>query len=394
VDEPPGLAINPRLIVPAADRVGLGLRDLAERASKRLHQSGLPAVDVDDIAAWASATRRPSLAEAESLAETLLLPFCGLFSSELPPTSVLDFRTAPSRPHEDRANLSYETHARLARFDRFYRLASELVSVLALGEAVTIPTAPRADLRDSQAIEESARRIREAIRLSDDRQLAWSSDDEALADVRSAIEETGAFVFSFALRVDEVRGASRWDRGGPPAILINAADAPPARLFTLLHEFAHLVVSPPSRPFLCDPARTEIGAEVIANRLSAATLVPMSVLNAVLPMDAPHALPYGGWPRQLRASLRKALNVSHPVIGIRLTQLGLASGPGSMKSFWRSGNGFGRGRLSTAERYKGYLGHRTTGLAWQAVNRELMPIGAVSRALELPVHQVEAVLTS
>jgi len=67
----------------------------------------------------------------------------------------------------------------------------------------------------------------------------------AFDDLRSAIESSGVFVFLSSLNVDEVRGLSKWEKGGPPAILVNLADSTAARLFTLMHEYAHLVTSHP-----------------------------------------------------------------------------------------------------------------------------------------------------
>jgi len=60
--------------------------------------------------------------------------------------------------------------------------------------------------------------------------------------------------------------------------------------------------------------------------------VPADVIRA-LTDGAPHHLSYGEWPASLRRALKQSLQVSRPVIGIRLTQLGLAAGPGATKSF-------------------------------------------------------------
>jgi Zn-dependent peptidase ImmA (M78 family) len=191
--------------------------------------------------------------------------------------------------------------------------------------------------------------------------------------------------------VDEVRGLSKWERGGPPAVLINAADSVAARIFTLMHEYAHLVVSHAERPFVCDPSQAARGVERVANRIAAAALLPKQLIEPLV-VAGERDLAYGDWPPGFRASLRRALHVSHPVIGIRLTDLGLAAGPGRTKSFWRAGGGFGLSRLTMGQRYRKYLGARTMSLAAAALaDGRLDPAGA-SRTLGIPTKHFEAAL--
>lgn len=387
----PGLTITAEVVRAARERLRLSVDELAAEVSRRLVDVALSPVPADLVLGWATGERRPSLAEAEALADALLLPFCTLMSDALPRDAVLDFRRIRATAN-DAEPLSYKTRVKLAQFEAFYRLAKELVHVTGATEDTGVPTAPRGDLRDLEAVEEVGQRIRRAIGLTNERQLEWEDDNSAFADLRASVEGTGAFVFAFALDVDQVRGASKWEGGGPPAVLVNTADAPKARLFTLMHEYAHLVTSPPTRAFVCDPAHPKLGAETVANRIAGAALVPRSILTDVLGVSTPRHLSYGEWPAPLRTELRRALHVSHPVIGIRLAQLGLASAPGSTRSFWRHGGGFGRNKATIAQRYRSYLGKRTVDMAAEAVANERISLGAISRILSIAPKHVEAAL--
>lgn len=385
-----GLAISGDVAQKVRQRLRLSPSELAEKLSNRLAAIGAEPVDVQELLAWERGERRPSMAQAEALADTLLMPFCALLALQLPKEANLDFRRAPNS--KEREPLSYPTREKLAQFEAFYHLAKELARATGAMEEVAVPHAP-GDLRDMEAVEETARRIREAIALTNERQLGWTDDDNAFVDLRLAVESSGVFVFTFSLNPSEVRGVSKWERGGPPAVLVNAADATAARLFTLMHEYAHLVVSSPNRAFVCDPSSPSLVAEALANRIAAAALIPRSLIRGLLQADAPTHLSYGEWPRHLRQELRRALNVSHPVIGIRLTHLGLAASPGRTKSFWRQKGGFGRGKgMTKAQRYRRYLGQRTMGLAATAVANELVSIASIARMLGLSSKDVEATL--
>ena len=385
-----GLPVTSSVVSLTRARLQLSLHGLAEAVSERLKAAKLDPVSVEDIGAWESGRGRPSLAQAEALADALLIPFCALMADDIEKDPVLDFRRAPNTASRD--PLSYQTRIKLAQFEAFYRLAKELVRATETIEDVGVPNAPRADLRDPEAVEHAGKLVREAIGLSSKRQVSWADDNFAFADLRSAVESSGVFVFAFSLNVDEVRGVSKWERGGPPAVLVNTADSRAASLFTLMHEYAHLVASNPNRAFVCDPATPGLGAEALANRIAGAALIPRSLLEALLVDTGPRHLPYNAWPKNLRSMLRNSLNVSHPVIGIRLSHLNLAAGPGVTKSFWRHGAGFGRGNATTAERYRRYLGKRTWDLAATAVDRDLLSPATISRLLDISTKHVEAAL--
>jgi Zn-dependent peptidase ImmA (M78 family) len=85
------------------------------------------------------------------------------------------------------------------------------------------------------------RRIREALRISWEGQLGWNGPYAALNRWRSAIEDQGVMVFQTGdVELSEMRGTII-PHGPLPVILINNPDAPHGRVFTLIHEFCHIL---------------------------------------------------------------------------------------------------------------------------------------------------------
>lgn len=369
-------------------RVGLSERETIERLNSILLRYDDEPVSTEQLRQWETGDGQPTVPEAEALADVLLLPFCTLLSSTKPPPDLVDFRRGPLGKA---GPLSYETFRKLEQFHSFYRLAKELALATGRLEDVHVPPPPRGLLGDRDAVEQVGGRIRAAWGLTAARQLNWNTDEEAFEDVKAAVEATGVFVFSLSLNVEEVRGASRWAPGGPPAILVNLADSVTARLFTLAHEYAHLVLAKPGRAFVCDPSSPSLAAEALANKVAASALVPQELLSQILEGETLGSA-FREWPAPVRTALRRAFRVSNDVIGIRLSQLGIVTDPGLTKGFWRRGKGFGRGNKPLAQRYRRYLGERSISLAAEAVSSESVSVAEISRVLGIGVTHVEGAL--
>ncbi len=121
-----------------------------------------------------------------------------------------------------------------------------------------------------------------------------------------------------------MRGASIW-YGEYPFILVNHQDAEAAtgRLFTLLHEFAHLI-SVQDEGIACDFRGAGRGEnpEPFANRFAARLLLLPDELRARV-----HEVGEArreDWPDHLLDRLRKPFMVSRDVVAILLQEMGLA----------------------------------------------------------------------
>ncbi len=388
-EAPAQIPVSPSVLREARRRATLGIEQAVNAVNKLLKRDREQEVDAQDLEAWEDGQSRPTVAQAEALARAYLVPFVALFQRELPPLAVTDFRLGPGGRA---APLSYETREKLNRLQRFYAAAKRITAELGIAEDVSIQDARLDDVVTSHDIEGLALRVRSALQVSDESQLSWEGEDAALDAWREGIEGTGVFVFALPMAVDECRGASLWEAGGPPAILRNTADLTAAQLFTLIHEYAHLMFAKTGRDLtLCDPSTpAQHTEERIADRLAAATLLPRTLVERHLPATIPSAN-YSLWPPSERRRLSRELKVSQSAIGIRLRELGFVRYAGS--SFWRRPSTFMRGRRRPAwQQYRRYLGVRTTVLARRAIEADVISSSELSRILDMKVKDVEALV--
>jgi len=387
------VTINPRVVREVRERLNLSRAEAVTRVNAQLRRDDSELVDGQVIAAWESGSRpEVTVEQAEALARTLLLPISSLFDEEPTPNPLLDFRLAAGAKA---ANLSYETWEKLFTFDQFYRLARRIAARLAITEAVALPSAEAFDLSLETHLEHFAAAMRSALGISDELQERWETDAEARIALTTAVEALGVFVFSQPLNTAECRGASRWEAGGPPAILLPTADTDSARSFTLIHELSHLCLrSADGQTVICDPSRRRPTRrdEQIANYLAGAVLAPASVIGRLVDGSEP-ADSYRNWPYSQRRALKRALNVSHGVIGIRLEQLGIVKDAGVPKAMWampgRRPRGGGKAR---SVRYSSYLGARTLDLVKSAIDSGKASVGEVTTVLQIKSKDVVALL--
>jgi len=164
------------------------------------------------------------------------------------------------------------------------------------------------------------------LTLEEQKSARFSGSHAALNGWRRKIEDKGVLVFQASrVPVEEMRGASSW-ADVLPAIILNSADNPKGRIFTLLHELVHLALS---HSGICEPLSTrrrlphEDRVEVFCNLIAAATLVPSNALR-VEPEVRSHQ---GGfvWPDEDIQVLAERYRVSRFVLLRRLEALGLTS---------------------------------------------------------------------
>jgi len=388
-EAPAQLPISPLLLRQARQRANLDLAEAAQRVSKLLKRERDEPVREEELRSWEQGDRQPSLAEAEALARAYFIPFVVLFDRELPPANITDFRRGPGGR---RTPLSYETLEKMNRFAaRLYLLAKRISAELGITEVVSVPVARLEDFRSAEDIEALAASVRSQLGVSDDEQISWRGDAEAFNAWRNSVEGTGVFVFSLSMSVLECRGASIWEAAGPPAVLVNSSDSATAQLFTLMHEFAHLMFSGREQNLtLCDPSGlTEAGEEWAANRFASAVLMPRSLVQGLVTRPVPST--FSQWPVSMKQHLRRSLNVSQAAIAIRLVELGII-GDAGRQTFWRRP---GRPKVKNRpvwQRYRRYIGERAVGLVRQAVAADLVSPTDLSRILDVKVKDIEAML--
>jgi len=264
---------------------------------------------------------RPTVGQLRKAAHVYKRPLALFFLSEPPPQTapLHDFRRLPANTSSP---LSPELRLEMRRARRRRSVALELLTEAARA----VPELPlRVGLDDNP--EEIAATAREWLAVSLEEQAEWAGGYEPLNGWLAAFEARGILVFQTGdVPLDEMRGFSLNERR-LPVIVLNAKDAPRGRLFTLMHEFTHLMLS---RGGVCDPLRVGSHArtpdervEVFCNRMAGAVLVPgPALLDHPLVSLADVPRPWGDPTVQ---QLADRFAVSREVILRRLLILGLTT---------------------------------------------------------------------
>lgn len=301
----------PSMLRWARESSGLSARDAARRLE----------IDEDQLSRWESGEAKLSVSALEILAHIYKRPLAVFFLPAPPDDDPLprDFRMLP----ESRAAFSPRSRLVFRRARRVQGLAAEIAH--SLDKTIGLRLGRH---RLSDDPEQSASSTRAALGMSVEAQLAWSTDSEALASWRSAVEDHGILVLQASVPVAELRGFSLADQD-PPVVLLNGRDAVTARVFSLMHELAHVLLALPGICTMETALDAEGGkraekvetVEVFCNRFAGALLVPREALRARV-ASASLRREWSG--TELRGLARR-FRVSTEVVLRRLVTLGLAS---------------------------------------------------------------------
>lgn len=299
-------------------RESCGLSALA--AARKM---GLPD---DRVEAWEAGTAVPTIAQLRKAAEVYKRSLAVFFLSEPPEgfDTLRDFRRLEGAASDQ---WSPELH------EEFRRAHTQRDFALELAEA------EERELAD-------AWRISVLPDASDDTIAAWIR--AALIDVGplgiptgsanpyehlnawvSAIEASGVLVLATRggkVAVDEMRGMCLYFEI-LPVIVLNGSDYPRPRLFSLLHEFVHLVLRTEG---LCDvtaddrPRTADRSLEARCNAIAAAVLMPAADVRARPEVVARSAIP-SSWNYDTLRPVAAHFGVSAEAFLRRLSALGLVS---------------------------------------------------------------------
>jgi Zn-dependent peptidase ImmA (M78 family)/transcriptional regulator with XRE-family HTH domain len=233
-------------------------------------------VNLEQLESWENGDDQPTIAQLRKLGRVYKRPLAVFYLPKPPKTfqALHDFRRLPEEQlGRESPELAFEV--RRARYRR--EIALDLYRELMGEEPKPFPGRARLD-ENTEAV---ATRLLEMLGIGRDEVASWKTGYDALNRWRGALEEVGVLVFQAKdVDVSEMRGFSISE---PlfPVIVANIADALPARIFSMLHETAHLMLREAG---LCD-LREEAGSapqrvEVFCNRVAGAALLPKAWLLA------------------------------------------------------------------------------------------------------------------
>jgi Zn-dependent peptidase ImmA (M78 family)/transcriptional regulator with XRE-family HTH domain len=294
------IPVSGRVLAWARDFRGLSLDDAARLI-------GITAAELQELE---TEVKRPTLTTFESIAAAYRLPLATLFRRTPPkePAELPDFRTFEGAPPQN----SFAFRVALSNVRTFQAVLRTLRS-----EDEEFHTAALRQYSLSGDPFRQGEDERTKIGISIQDQLNWGTD-EGFRHWRAVIERLGISVYLQNFETADCRGCALWDEGGSPAILINKTErSENGWTYTLIHEYAHLLIR---RPGISDLNRRH-PVEVFCNRFAAAFLMPVIALRRVLPTwpDLPIE-----WRDATIREAAKQLKVSAQAFAIRLEELGRA----------------------------------------------------------------------
>jgi Zn-dependent peptidase ImmA (M78 family)/DNA-binding XRE family transcriptional regulator len=218
--------VEPKILRWTRESIGLTPEDV----SKRLGLS------VDSINKWELGQKNPTLKTLERIANIYKRPLAVFFLPTPPkePPLPKDFRYFPT---EEKLPLSSKTRLAIRRARRLQSLAVDLLKSL---NKEVHPTIKKFSL--SEDPETLAKKIRDELGINIEAQLKWKNANEAFNKWREVVEKQGILIFQMSMPLeDKIRGFS-FIEGYLPVIVVNSRDTIKARIFSLFHEYSHILL--------------------------------------------------------------------------------------------------------------------------------------------------------
>lgn len=198
--------------------------------SKKLNSSE------NTIKGWLEGEKKPTIKELEYLAKCLKRPLAAFFLPKPPEDKILpkDYRMLPGKEgkFDPKTLLAIRTARRLQKISK--ELAENLDNELKQNIfSVNLTDNPK-------KIAESYRNI---FQITEETQKKWKTPQDAFEMLREFIEKRNILVFQIPMPMEDARGFASSD-DTPCVIVVNSKEVQiEARLFTLMHEFAHILLN-------------------------------------------------------------------------------------------------------------------------------------------------------
>ncbi len=300
--------INHKLLVWARESAGYRIKEAAKKIGTPAHR----------LISWEKGELGPTLIQLRKVADVYKRP-SAIFYLKTPPEDIRiphDFRRYPTEP-ERTISPYLKFEIRQAHHRR--NIALQLSDYINETPSTIIKSATL----DSE-IETIALRLRKLLDVSLEKQFAWNKPDhsDALNYWIDAMESVGILVFQTA-NPPRMPKEYKYEICGFcikekefPAIVVNRNDWKNRRIFTLMHEMAHLMLDTES---MCDLKEYEDylsddqKVEIFCNEFAASVLVPKNSF-----LNEPLVLSQTQWEDNDIKQLSDKYSVSREVIVRRL----------------------------------------------------------------------------
>ncbi len=300
------VSVEPAVLTWARESIGMSIDAVAKK---------IKGITINTMKEWEKkdAAVKPTFAQIEKLSKVYKRPLSAFLLPAPPkePPSPKDFRTLPS---EEKLPLKPKTHLAIRKARRFQYSAAELIKELG-NESKKLPV--KANLSDNPEL--LAEKVRILFGIRGFPRRASFTKAIALDEWIKILEKNGILVFQISITKNkEIRGFSLIDEDAP-AIVLRRSDETSAKIFTLFHELAHLLLREGG---ICD-LESDIPHERFCNHFAGAFLVPKEKLlnHSIVKTN----VRVREWPENFLRDIARDFNVSGEVILRRLWILGLTT---------------------------------------------------------------------
>jgi Zn-dependent peptidase ImmA (M78 family) len=246
--------------------------------------SGWPAKDIakrievpeEDVRSWCEGKTKPvlPLSKVEQLSSAFKRPLAAFLLSKPPEEikTIPDFRKLPGA----QGDFLKETYLAIRKARRLQKVRRELMENLEIDLHVKIKFRT---LRDDPEI--VAREEREMLGINYENKTG-TSDSTIFNIWRDWFERKNIAVFKMRMPIDDARGFVL-SENEPFVIVVNASDAHAGKMFTLFHEYGHLLLNVSA---ICNQDSNEVKDRRIAeiehwcNKFAGAFLIPKEAIEA------------------------------------------------------------------------------------------------------------------
>lgn len=294
--------VHPDTLRWAREEAGFNLTQAAEELKQ----------PVERLHTWESGTQGVKLSDARKLADKYKVSLQLLYLREIPNEWRVE---APKDFRREESRRPYGYRLRMALRDAHTRQSWMRQYLIEEGEKQLAWLSSRDEKEGSTMI---ANWIIDWLKVDRDAVERLPDDKEALTYWIEKLESKGVVVTSNnthnAYKVDreEYSGLVLYDDYAP-LILLNPADSAARRIFTLIHELAHLLLDKSSGISRIDFRVDDAGydpLEVLCNQIAANVLIDESVFESVWKTEDNV--------RQVISELSKRMKVSHSAIAVKL----------------------------------------------------------------------------
>ena len=256
------VSVEPTVLIWARESIGMAIDEVAKKTR---------GITADIIREWEKkdGTLKPTFAQVERLSMIYKRPLSA-FLLPAPPKETpfpTDFRTLPSK---EKQPLKPKTYLAIRKARRFQYSAIELIKEL--GEE-SKKLFIKANLSDDPEV--LAEKTRGQLGVKGFFRSATFTKEDALNEWIKILENNGILVFQISITMNKkIRGFSLIDED-VPVVVLRRSDETSAKIFTLFHELAHLLLQECG---ICNWEESDISHEKFCNHFAGAFLVPKDKL--------------------------------------------------------------------------------------------------------------------